>query len=49
MVDIKLRRKAKMLIKLFKAFITALLFIAKYARNKEEIIKALEEIRKDLK
>ena len=49
MVDIKQRRKARMNIKLVRALFTLLLFVARYARSKEEIIKVLEEVRKDLK
>lgn len=49
MVDIKQRRKTRMNIKLVRALFTLLLFVARYARNKEEVIKVLEEVRKDLK
>ena len=49
MVETKQRRNARMNIKLVRALFTLLLFVARYARNKEEIIKVLEEVRKDLK
>ena len=49
MVDIKQRRKPRMNIKLVRALFTLLLFVARYARNKDDIIRVLEEVRKDLK